>query len=82
RVVGSDPHRAGGRCARAATGVIGSHLCRKCMEADKTPTHVNLECTGVTDQRKIYLGSPATIPEVLGNLGALLGFWIELGWLE
>ncbi|CAH2219494.1 jg48, partial [Pararge aegeria aegeria] len=48
----------------------------------ETPTHVMLECTGVTEQREIYLGSPATIPEVLGNLGGMLGFWNELGWLE
>ncbi|CAH2240459.1 jg7151 [Pararge aegeria aegeria] len=40
------------------------------MEADETPTHVMLECTGVTEQREIYLGSPATISEVLSNLGA------------
>ncbi|CAH2268896.1 jg21165 [Pararge aegeria aegeria] len=33
-------------------------------------------------QRKIYLGSAATIAEVLGNLGGLLGLWNELGWLE
>ncbi|CAH2267981.1 jg8424 [Pararge aegeria aegeria] len=57
-----------------------SPLCRACMEADETPTM--LECTGVTEQREIYLGSPATIPEVLSNLGGMLGFWNELGWLE
>ncbi|CAH2241785.1 jg16347 [Pararge aegeria aegeria] len=52
------------------------------MEADETPTHVMLECMGVTDQREIYVGSPATIPEVLSNLGGMLGFSNELGWLE
>ncbi|CAH2244227.1 jg20171 [Pararge aegeria aegeria] len=52
------------------------------MEENETPTHVMLECTGVTEQREIYLGSPATIPEVLSNLGGMLGFWNELGWLE
>ncbi|CAH2228138.1 jg27919 [Pararge aegeria aegeria] len=52
------------------------------MEANQTPTHVMLECTGVTEQREIYLGSPATIPEVLSNLGGMLGLWNELGWLE
>ncbi|CAH2237955.1 jg4649 [Pararge aegeria aegeria] len=50
--------------------------------ADETPSHVMLECTGVTEQCEIYLGSPATIPEVLSNLGGMLGFWYELGWLE
>ncbi|CAH2240417.1 jg16782 [Pararge aegeria aegeria] len=42
------------------------------MEADETPTHVMLECTGVTEQRKIYLGSSATIPEVLSTWAV---FW-------
>ncbi|CAH2242085.1 jg6617 [Pararge aegeria aegeria] len=45
------------------------------METDETPTHVMLECTGVTEQHEIYLGSPATIPEVLSNLGGMLGFF-------
>ncbi|CAH2266796.1 jg18925 [Pararge aegeria aegeria] len=62
--------------------VTDSPLCRACMEKNETPTHVMLECTGVTEQREIYLGSPATIPEVLSNLGGMLGFWNELGWLE
>ncbi|CAH2232814.1 jg16592 [Pararge aegeria aegeria] len=62
--------------------VTDSPLCRACMEADETPTLVMLKCTGVTEQREIYLGSPATIPEVLSNLGGMLGFWNELGWLE
>ncbi|CAH2215816.1 jg4323 [Pararge aegeria aegeria] len=55
-------------------GVTDSPLCRACMEKNETPTHVMLECTGVTEQREIYLGSPATIPEVLSNLGGMLGF--------
>ncbi|CAH2235720.1 jg1536 [Pararge aegeria aegeria] len=63
-------------------GVTDSPLCRACMEKNETPTHVMLECTGVTEQREIYLGSPATFPEVLSNLGGMLGFWNELGWLE
>ncbi|CAH2268387.1 jg15841 [Pararge aegeria aegeria] len=62
--------------------VTDSPLCRACMEKNETPTHVMLECTGVTEQREIYLGSPATIPEILSNLGGMLGFWNELGWLE
>ncbi|CAH2234109.1 jg1188 [Pararge aegeria aegeria] len=67
---------------RFIIGVTDSPLCRACKEADETPTYVMLECTGVTEQREIYLGSPATIPEVLSNLGGMLGFWNELGWLE
>ncbi|CAH2255442.1 jg15437 [Pararge aegeria aegeria] len=63
-------------------GVTDSPLCRACMEKNETPTHVMLECTGVTEQREIYLGSPATIPQILSNLGGMLGFWNELGWLE
>ncbi|CAH2242925.1 jg14494 [Pararge aegeria aegeria] len=59
-------------------GVTDSPLCRACMEKNETPTHVMLECTGVTEQREIYLGSPATIPEVHSNLGGMLGFWKEL----
>ncbi|CAH2238096.1 jg18479 [Pararge aegeria aegeria] len=48
-------------------------LCRACMEADETPTHVLLRCRGVAEQRAAYLGSPASLPEALCNLG---------GWLE
>ncbi|CAH2235193.1 jg10445 [Pararge aegeria aegeria] len=62
--------------------VTDSPLCRACMEKNETPTHVMLECTGVTEQREIYLGSPATFPEVLSNLGGMLGFWNELGLLK
>ncbi|CAH2258241.1 jg19932 [Pararge aegeria aegeria] len=68
--------------ALQSSSVTDSPLCRACMEKNKTPTHVMLECTGVTEPREIYLGSPATIPEVLSNLGGMLGFWNELGWLE
>ncbi|XP_045777884.1 uncharacterized protein LOC123875870 [Maniola jurtina] len=53
-----------------------------CMEVDETPTHVFLECTGVAKQRKRHLGSPTSLDEALGDLGGLLGFWSELGWLE
>ncbi|CAH2268895.1 jg21164 [Pararge aegeria aegeria] len=51
--------------------ITDSPICRACMEADETPTHVMLECTGVAEQREIYLRSPATFPEVLSNLGML-----------
>ncbi|CAH2233951.1 jg21433 [Pararge aegeria aegeria] len=70
-----------GRGHLSIVGVTDSPLCRACMEADETPTHVMLECTGVTEQSEIYLGSLATIPEVLSN-SRMLGFWNELGWLE
>ncbi|XP_069358216.1 uncharacterized protein [Maniola hyperantus] len=65
-----------------ALGVTDSPLCRACMEVDETPTHVVLECTGVAEQRERHLGSPTSFHEALGNLGGLLGFWSELGWLE
>ncbi|CAH2240668.1 jg8052 [Pararge aegeria aegeria] len=38
-------------------GVTDNPLCRACMEADETPTHVMLECTGVTELREIHLRS-------------------------
>ncbi|CAH2262386.1 jg26893 [Pararge aegeria aegeria] len=57
-------------------------LCRACMEADETPTHVLLRCRGVAGQRAAYLGSPASLPKALGDLSGLLSFWSELGWLE
>ncbi|CAH2265560.1 jg10094 [Pararge aegeria aegeria] len=36
----------------------------------------------VAEQRAAYLGSPALLPEALGDLGGLLSFWRELSWLE
>ncbi|CAH2241657.1 jg26957 [Pararge aegeria aegeria] len=57
-------------------GVTDSPLCRACVETDETPTHVMLECTGVAEQHE------ATFPEVLSNLGGMLGFLNELGWLS
>ncbi|CAH2241836.1 jg16227 [Pararge aegeria aegeria] len=57
--------------------------CRACMEADETPNHVLLQCRGVAEQRAAYLGSPLpSLPEAHGDLGGLLSFWSELGWLE
>ncbi|CAH2209205.1 jg15218 [Pararge aegeria aegeria] len=55
---------------------------KACMEADETPTHVLLQCRGVAEQHAAYLGSPASVPEGLGDLGGLQSFWSELGWLE
>ncbi|CAH2217508.1 jg25411 [Pararge aegeria aegeria] len=63
-------------------GITDSPLCRACMEADETTTHVLLQCRGVKEQRAAYLGSPASLPEALGDLGGLISFWSELGWLE
>ncbi|CAH2269168.1 jg1701 [Pararge aegeria aegeria] len=40
--------------------VTDSPLCRACMEKNETPTHVMLECTGVTEQREISQKSSAT----------------------
>ncbi|CAH2249828.1 jg6094 [Pararge aegeria aegeria] len=39
-------------------GVTDSPLCRACMEKNETPTHVMLECTGVTEQREIWDHQP------------------------
>ncbi|CAH2267066.1 jg8330 [Pararge aegeria aegeria] len=80
--------RSAGRFSRHSTindiirRITDSPLCRACMEADETPVHVLLKCRGVEEQRAAYLGSPASLPEALGDLGGLLSFWSELGWLE
>ncbi|CAH2256629.1 jg19610 [Pararge aegeria aegeria] len=57
-------------------------LFRACMKADETPTHVLLRCRGVAEQRAAYRSSLASLPEAIGDLGGLLSFWSELGWLE
>ncbi|CAH2268918.1 jg2787 [Pararge aegeria aegeria] len=62
-------------------GITDSPLCKACMEADETPIHVMLRCRGIAEQRA-YFGSPASLPEALGDLSGLLSFWSELGWLE
>ncbi|CAH2236299.1 jg7062 [Pararge aegeria aegeria] len=51
-----------------------------CMETVETPIHVMLH--GVVEQRAAHLGSSATLHEALVDLGGLLSFWSELGWLE
>ncbi|CAH2232099.1 jg4773 [Pararge aegeria aegeria] len=38
----------------AVVGITDSPLCRVCMEADETPTHVVLQCRGVAEQRAAY----------------------------
>ena len=63
-------------------GVTDSPLCRGCMEAEETTAHVLLECQGVSSYRAKNLGSPGSIPEVLKNVGGLLKFFEEIGWLE
>ncbi|XP_061708199.1 uncharacterized protein LOC133534392 [Cydia pomonella] len=59
-----------------------SPLCRACMEEEETAAHVILECPGVAEYRAQYLGSPGSLPEVVGNIKGLLGFLVELGWQE
>ncbi|XP_052746954.1 uncharacterized protein LOC128199821 [Bicyclus anynana] len=63
-------------------GITDSPLCRACMEEEETPIHVMLRCRGVSVQRAAHIGSPATLHEAFGDLGGLLNFWSELGWLE
>ncbi|CAH2229394.1 jg14854 [Pararge aegeria aegeria] len=48
------------------------------------PHLASVEDYGLTrsHQRAAYLGSPASLPEALDDLGGLLSFWSELGWLE
>ncbi|CAH2229235.1 jg6742 [Pararge aegeria aegeria] len=64
------------------TRITDSPLCRACMETEETPRHVILQCNGVAEQRAAHLGSSALLYEALGDLGGLLSFWNELGWLE
>ncbi|CAH2245959.1 jg27811 [Pararge aegeria aegeria] len=40
------------------------------------------QCNEVLKQRAAHHGSSATLHEVLGDLGGLLRFWRELGWLD
>ena len=47
-----------------------------------TPIHVMLRCSSVSEQQATYIGSSATLHEAIGDLGGLLSFWSELGWLE
>ncbi|CAH2238899.1 jg13707 [Pararge aegeria aegeria] len=61
-------------------GVTDIPLCRACMEADETPTHVMLECAGVTEQREIFR-DPQPLSRKSSATG-MRGFWNELGWLE
>lgn len=63
-------------------GVTDSPLCRACMEAEETATHILLECAGVANYRALHLGSPRSLQEVVGNVKGLLGFLKELGWHE
>ncbi|CAH2268954.1 jg15980 [Pararge aegeria aegeria] len=61
---------------------LGQNTKFACMEADETPTHVLLQCRGEAMQRAACLGSPASLPEALDDLGGLLSYWSELGWLK
>ncbi|CAH2268027.1 jg10215 [Pararge aegeria aegeria] len=64
------------------TSITDSPLCSSCMEMEETPIHVMLQCNGVAEQRAAHLDSSVTLKEALGDLGGLLSFWSELGWLE
>ncbi|CAH2236626.1 jg16465 [Pararge aegeria aegeria] len=63
-------------------GITDSPLYRACMEADETPTSGMLRSREGAEQRAPYLGSPASLPKALGDLGGLLSFRSELSWLE
>lgn len=63
-------------------GVTDSPLCRGCLEAEETAAHIILECTGVTTYRANHLGTPRTLPEVIGDTRGLLKFLEELGWQD
>ncbi|XP_073948802.1 uncharacterized protein [Choristoneura fumiferana] len=52
-------------------GVTDSPLCRACMEAEETATHILLECSGVANYRALHLGSPGSLQEVAGNASGL-----------
>ncbi|CAH2246940.1 jg9163 [Pararge aegeria aegeria] len=54
--------------ARRDEDLAYSELVLACMEADETPTQELFRCR-VAEQRAAYLGSPASLPEALGNLG-------------
>ncbi|CAH2249435.1 jg7977 [Pararge aegeria aegeria] len=54
-------------------GIRDIPLCRACMEADETPTHVLLQCRGVAEQ------PPDSLPEGLGDLGGLLAGMAQRG---
>ncbi|CAH2230065.1 jg20274 [Pararge aegeria aegeria] len=45
------------------------------------PCDLDVGKKGVAEQRAAYLGSPASLPEALGDLGGLLSFWSELDWV-
>ncbi|CAH2099133.1 unnamed protein product [Euphydryas editha] len=63
-------------------GVTDSPLCRACMEAEETAAHIVLECTGLANYRAKHLGSPTTLPEVIGDTRGLVKYLEELGWQD
>ncbi|CAH2239717.1 jg6786 [Pararge aegeria aegeria] len=44
---------------------------------DSPLCRATLRCRGVVEQR-----AASSLPEALGDLGGLISFWSELGWLE
>lgn len=63
-------------------GITDSPICRACLDADETVTHVILECEGVTDQRAKILDNVRSLREACESPRRLLCFWKELGWLD
>lgn len=63
-------------------GVTDSPLCRACMEAEETVSHVLLDCVELKEIRAQFLGRPVTVANTLLNLQDLICFWSEVGWLE
>ncbi|CAH2266864.1 jg8925 [Pararge aegeria aegeria] len=59
-------------------GITDSSLCRACVEADETPSHVMLRRNRVAEQRSTELGSPPSLPEALGDQGGLQSLAWEL----
>lgn len=62
-------------------GVTDSPLCRGCLRAEETVTHVILECEGVADQRAKILHNVRSLREACDCPRRLLSFWKELCWL-
>lgn len=63
-------------------GMTDSPLCRGCLSAEETATHVILECAGVAKQRAEILNAPRSLREACGDTRRILRFWTELGWLD
>ncbi|KAI5643461.1 RNase H domain-containing protein [Phthorimaea operculella] len=58
-----------------------SPLCRGCLNAEETASHVILACEGVAIHRAEILDNPGSLQEACERPRRLLSFWKELGWL-